>query len=118
MNASAAPAPRARGAAAWRRAEPDFGLFTVLLNIIGVAALAYGLYTLRTTEIGGVMGPAIGGMASQLSVTALPAVAVALARIGTPSAVEVLQNAATSGSRGVRAAARPMLTRALRASGS
>lgn len=76
-----APALPTRGAAAWRQAEPDFGLFAILLNIIGVAALAYGLYTLRTTEIGGVMGPAIGGMVSQLSVTALPAVAVALASV-------------------------------------
>ncbi|MEO8510424.1 MAG: hypothetical protein ABI534_04200 [Chloroflexota bacterium] len=81
MNAPAALPERARGAAAWRRAEPDFGLFAILLNIIGVAALAYGLYTLRSTEIGGVMGPAIGGMLSQLPVTALPAVAVAFASV-------------------------------------
>lgn len=68
-------------AATWRQADPDFGLFAVLLNIIGIAALAYGLATLQSTDIGGSMAPAIGGMLSQLPVTALPALAVTLASI-------------------------------------
>ena len=40
------------------------------------------------------------------------AVAAALARIGTPAAVEILRQAAESGPRGVRAVARPALARA------
>jgi hypothetical protein len=42
------------------------------------------------------------------------AAATALARIGTPTAIEVLRDAAASGSRGVRSAVRPMLARATR----
>ena len=42
------------------------------------------------------------------------AAATALARIGTPAAIEVLRDAAASGSRGIRTAVRPMLARATR----
>jgi HEAT repeats/PBS lyase HEAT-like repeat len=50
---------------------------------------------------------------AQLRATA----ALALARIGTPEALEVLQKAATSPSRRIRAVARPALDRATRSSG-
>jgi HEAT repeat protein len=50
---------------------------------------------------------------AQLRATA----ALALARIGTPAALEVLQQAATSPSRRIRAVARPALDRATRHSG-
>jgi hypothetical protein len=46
------------------------------------------------------------------------AAATALARIGTPAAIEVLRDAASSGSRAIRMAVRPMLARASRAAGS
>jgi len=42
------------------------------------------------------------------------AAATALARIGTPPAIDVLRDAAKAGSRGVRVAVRPMLARATR----
>ena len=42
------------------------------------------------------------------------AAATALARIGTPAAVDVLREAAGSSSRGIRAAARPALARTAR----
>jgi HEAT repeat protein len=42
------------------------------------------------------------------------AAATALARIGTPAAIDVLRDAAASGSRGIRIAVRPMLARATR----
>jgi hypothetical protein len=42
------------------------------------------------------------------------AAATALARVGTPAAVDVLRDAAAAGSRGIRSAVRPMLARATR----
>jgi hypothetical protein len=81
MSASAVSTVDSRGATTLRQAEPDFGLYAIVLNVIGVAALAYGLRTLEGTDIGGSVIPALGGMVSQLSITAWPAVAVALATI-------------------------------------
>jgi len=46
------------------------------------------------------------------------AAATALERIGTPAAIEVLQDAASSGSRAIRTTVRPMLARATRTAGS
>ena len=79
MSASAVTTVDSRDATTLRQAQPEFGLFAILLNVIGVAALAYGLRTLEGTDIAGSVVPALGGMVSQLSITALPAVTVGLA---------------------------------------
>lgn len=81
MSASAVTTVDSRDATTLRQAQPEFGLFAIVLNVVGVAALAYGLRALEGTEIAGSVLPALGGMLSQLSITALPALAVALATV-------------------------------------
>jgi hypothetical protein len=104
------------------RATP---LFAYILSHIDHRGPLQAVYLRAIESLGGLRNPeAIDALKAALyrgewwaprrTARLRQAAATALARIGTPAAIDALRDAAASGSRGIRTAVRPMLARATR----